>query len=204
VRAAPRALLLLGLVGLAGVATGLGLGFFGRSTTPRFPKGEPAVSRTLHDFEVERIDGTPASLAEWKGKAVLVVNTASECGLTPQYEGLEALHARFRDRGFAVLAFPANDFGAQEPGSNAEIAQFCSTRFQTTFPLYAKIHVKGEEIAPLYAWLTGESGFPGEVKWNFGKFLVGPDGRVLARFEPGVEPLDPGLVAQVEAALPPD
>jgi glutathione peroxidase len=133
---------------------------------------------------------------------VLVVNTASKCGLTPQYEGLETLYERYRGRGFEVLAFPANDFLGQEPGTNEEIAEFCTTRFSTSFPLFAKIHVKGEEIAPLYAWLTRDSGHPGEIEWNFAKFLVGPDGRVIARFHPDVEPLDPDLVAKVEAALP--
>lgn len=162
------------------------------------------MSHTLHDFQVERIDGTPTSLAAWKGKTVLVVNTASKCGLTPQYEGLERLHDRYRERGFEVLAFPANDFLGQEPGTNEEIAEFCTTRYSTSFPLFAKIHVKGEEIAPLYAWLTGDSGHPGEIEWNFAKFLVGPDGRVIARFHPDVEPLDPDLVAKLEAALPND
>ena len=200
---APRHLILLVVaVALAGIGTGVAVGLRVSRKKPARPKGVHAVSHTLHDFQVARIDGTPTSLAAWKGRTVLVVNTASKCGLTPQYEGLERLQALYKDRGFEVLAFPANDFLGQEPGTNEEIATFCATRFATTFPLFAKIHVKGEEIAPLYAWLTADSGHPGDIEWNFAKFLVGPDGRVIARFHPDVEPLDPALVAQVEAALP--
>ncbi len=157
---------------------------------------------TLHDFKVETATGDERALADYEGKAVLVVNTASRCGLTPQYEGLEALQKKYEAKGFAVLAFPANDFMWQEPGTNAEIQEFCRTEYGTTFPVFAKIHVKGKSIAPLYRWLTTDSGFAGDIEWNFAKFLVGPDGRVVARFNPKVEPLAPELIAQVEAALP--
>jgi glutathione peroxidase len=132
---------------------------------------------------------------------VLVVNTASRCGLTPQYEGLQALRERYAAKGFEVLAFPAIDFLGQEPGSNEKIQEFCRTKFGTTFPVFAKIHVMGKEIAPLYSWLTKESPYPGEIEWNFGKFLVGPDGNVLARFHPKVDPLSPDVTQKVEAAL---
>jgi glutathione peroxidase len=159
------------------------------------------VSASLHDFRVKTAAGEDKPLADYGGKTVLVVNTASRCGLTPQYEGLEALRQRFAPRGFEVLAFPANDFLWQEPGTNEEIQEFCQVNYGTTFPVFAKIHVKGKEIDPLYAWLTKESPFPGDIEWNFAKFLVGPDGKVLARFHPKVEPLAGEVVEKVEAAL---
>jgi len=159
------------------------------------------MSDSLHDFTVSAADGSERALSEFKGKTVLVVNTASRCGLTPQYEGLQELRTRYAGQGFEVLAFPANDFLWQEPGSDAEIQEFCRTNYGTTFPVFAKIHVKGKEIAPLYEWLTKDSGFPGDIEWNFAKFLVGPDGRVQARFHPKVDPLAPEVVEKVEAAV---
>ena len=141
----------------------------------------------LHEFRVATAAGDERPLEDFKGKTVLVVNTASRCGLTPQYEGLETLRSKYASRGFEVLAFPANDFLWQEPGSNEEIQQFCRVNYGTTFPVFAKVSVKGKDIAPLYAWLTRDSGFPGEIEWNFAKFLVGPDGDVIARFHPKVE-----------------
>ena len=160
------------------------------------------MSTSIHDFKVATADGGERTLEDFRGKAVLVVNTASRCGLTPQYEGLKELRERYAARGFEVLAFPANDFLWQEPGSNEEIQQFCQTKFGTTFPVFAKVSVKGKEIAPLYSFLTKDSGFPGDIEWNFAKFLVAPDGKVVARFHPKVEPLSPEIVEQVEAALP--
>lgn len=161
------------------------------------------VSKTgIHQFTVKTIDGKTRSLAEFKGKTLLVVNTASKCGNTPQYKGLEALYDKYRARGFEVLAFPANNFMGQEPGTDAEIAQFCETNYGVSFPLFSKISVKGKDIAPLYAYLTKDSGFPGDIGWNFAKFLVGPDGKVIARFDPRTKPEDPKLVAALEAALP--
>ncbi len=148
------------------------------------------------------ITGQPSSLAEYKGKVVLVVNTASKCGLTKQYEALEQLQQKYAARGFTVLAFPCNDFGKQEPGTAEEIAEFCKTRFQVSFPLMEKLHVKGPEQHPLYAALSGKDGaFPGDVKWNFGKFLIGKDGKALARFEPRQKPDSPELIAAIEKAL---
>ena len=164
--------------------------------------GGKAMPASVHEFTLTTIDGKPRSLAEYKGKALLIVNTASKCGFTPQYKGLEALYDRYRARGFEVLGFPANNFLGQEPGSNEEIAQFCSLKYDVSFPLFAKISVKGKDIAPLYAWLTKDSGFPGDVGWNFTKFLVGPDGKVVARYDSRTDPLDPKLVAQLEATLP--
>lgn len=161
----------------------------------------PMNSKTLHSFEVRTIDGKKVSLAQYRGKVVLVVNTASKCGLTPQYEGLETLYEKYRAQGFEILAFPANDFLGQEPGTNEEIQEFCSTRYAVKFPLFSKIAVKGKEQAPLYQWLTKDSGFPGDIEWNFAKFLVGPDGKVVARFHPKTKPLDASVTAAIDSAL---
>ena len=147
-------------------------------------------------------DGTETSLKAYAGKVVLVVNVASRCGNTPQYAGLENLYKKFGGEGLVIIGFPCNDFGGQEPGTNAEIKEFCSTKYDVTFPLMDKIHVKGAEQCPLYAALTGPSAkFPGDVKWNFGKFLIGRDGLVLERFEPKVKPEDPKLLEAITNAL---
>lgn len=159
------------------------------------------MTQTLHDFTVRTNAGEEKSLSEYRGKTVLVVNTASGCGFTRQYEGLQALHKKYSARGFAVLAFPANNFMGQEPGTDGEIRDFCSTKYKVTFPLFAKISVKGGEIAPLYAWLTHEGAHQGVIAWNFAKFLVGPTGEVAERFDPAVEPLDPEVVAAIEKLL---
>ena len=161
-----------------------------------------AAPRSVHDFRVADIDGAPVSLSAYRGKALLIVNTASRCGYTPQYRSLEELYKKYRARGFEVLAFPANDFMNQEPGSNQEIRQFCTKKYGTTFPLFAKLSVRGKDIAPLYRYLTKESGFPGDVEWNFTKFLVAPDGRVVARYGSGTDPLTPKVTAKLEAILP--
>lgn len=159
-----------------------------------------ARSQTLHALTVEGLDGKSRDLSAWRGKVVLVVNTASECGFTKQYDGLEKLQERFHARGFDVLGFPCNDFGGQEPGSAAEIQQFCSTKFHVTFPLFAKVGVKdGPNQSPLYAWLGGATGkLPG---WNFGKYLVGKDGMPIAFWSSSTEPEDAELVAAIEKAL---
>jgi glutathione peroxidase len=150
------------------------------------------------------ITGKDGSLADYKGKVVLVVNTASKCGLTPQYEALEALQKKYESKGFTVIGFPCNDFGNQEPGTADEIQQFCKTKFTVSFPLMEKIHVKGPEQHPLYAALSGKDGaFPGDVKWNFGKFLIGKDGKPIARFEPKQTPDSPEITAAIEKALAP-
>jgi glutathione peroxidase len=159
---------------------------------------------TLHDFQVRSIDGAARSLADLRGKVVLVVNVASQCGLTPQYEGLENLQKKYADKGFTVLGFPCNQFAGQEPGSEAEIHTFCSTTYGVTFPLAAKVEVNGEGRDPLYAWLASSDTRPdgaGDIKWNFAKFLVGRDGAVVGRYSPMVTPEDPDLVAAIEAAL---
>jgi glutathione peroxidase len=157
----------------------------------------------LPDIPLVTLDGRDTSLAEFSGKVLLIVNVASKCGLTPQYAGLEALHRRYSDRGFAVLGFPCNQFGAQEPGSNEEIATFCSTTYGVTFPMFDKIDVNGAGRHPLYDLLTevaDAEGHTGDIRWNFEKFLVAPDGSIT-RFSPMVAPEDDTLVAAIEAAL---
>jgi glutathione peroxidase len=157
---------------------------------------------TVHDFTVKANDGSPVSLSQYRGKALLIVNTASECGYTPQYAGLEQLWQAYKDRGLVVLAFPSNDFGRQEPGSDGDIKRFCELKYKTTFPLFAKIAVKGAAADPLYQHLTGHPRHGGKVTWNFNKFLVDPRGEVVAHLESDVEPTSPALKAQVEAVLP--
>jgi len=161
-----------------------------------------AADAGLYSVPVRTIDGKDASLKPYAGKALLIVNVASKCGYTSQYEGLEALYKKYQGKGLVILGFPSNDFGAQEPGTNEEIAEFCASKFSVTFPLYEKIHVKGTDQHPLYAKLTGpESPTAGPVKWNFTKFLVGKDGQVLKRFDSAVEPDAPELISAVEQAL---
>lgn len=156
----------------------------------------------LTTIPFKTITGGDSSLAAYKGKVVLLVNTASKCGLTPQYESLEALQKKYTEKGFTVLGFPCNDFGNQEPGSTEEIVEFCKTRFSVSFPLMEKIHVKGPEQHPLYTALTGKDGaFPGDVKWNFGKFLIGKDGKPIARFEPQEKPDGEAITSAIEKAL---
>jgi glutathione peroxidase len=166
----------------------------------QFASAEPKPS--LYDIPLKDINDKAGSLKEYKGKVLLVVNVASQCGLTPQYKALEEVHRKYKDKGFTVLGFPCNDFGSQEPGSQEEIKAFCSKNYDVTFPLYAKLHVKGAEQHALYAALTGkDSPYPGDIKWNFGKFLIGKDGRILKRFEPQTKPDAPEVVEAVEAAL---
>ncbi|MDO8212653.1 glutathione peroxidase [Conexibacter sp. CPCC 206217] len=159
---------------------------------------------SLFPPDLTALDGTPLDTADLNGRAVLVVNVASRCGLTPQYEGLERLHARYAERGFAVLGAPCNQFGEQEPGSAEEIATFCSTTYGTTFPMTAKLEVNGDDRHPLYRELTqtpDAEGAAGDVQWNFEKFLVAPGGEVLARFRPTTDPESDEVVAAIERAL---
>ena len=160
---------------------------------------EPA---SVLSIPVKDIDGKPTTLGALKGKTILVVNVASKCGLTPQYEALEKLHRKYKDKGFTVVGFPCNDFAGQEPGTATEIKAFCTGKYDVTFPLYEKLHVKGAEQHPLYKALSGkESPFPGDVKWNFGKFLVSPEGKIIQRFEPPVTPDSAEIVKAVESAI---
>jgi len=160
---------------------------------------------TVRDIPVNTLAGKSSSLGDVDAKTLLVVNVASKCGLTPQYAGLEELHKRFADRGFSVVGFPCNQFGAQEPGSAEEIAEFCSTNYGVSFPMFEKIEVNGPGRHPIYTELTASpdaNGESGDIQWNFEKFLVGADGAVLARFRPLIEPDAPELVAAIEANLP--
>jgi glutathione peroxidase len=159
----------------------------------------------LFDVPISTLTGEPSSLAPYRGKALLLVNVASKCGLTPQYSGLEKLQERYGDRGFSVLGFPCNQFLGQEPGTAAEIQEFCSTTYGVTFPLFEKIDVNGDHRHPLYTELTAVAdgdGQAGDVTWNFEKFLVSPAGDVVGRFRPQVEPEDPALVGAIESQLP--
>jgi glutathione peroxidase len=159
---------------------------------------------SLHDFTHQTLDGSTRALADFKGKPVLVVNVASRCGLTPQYAGLQKLQESYGARGFSVLGFPCNQFMGQEPGSEAQIAEFCTKNYGVTFPMFAKLEVNGAGRAPLFAWLTQEKTAPdgpGDVAWNFAKFLVGKDGKLIARFNPRVAPDAPELIAAIEKAL---
>jgi len=156
------------------------------------------------EYTLNSIDGKPAPLAQYKGKVVMIVNVASFCGYTPQYEGLEKIYEKYKDQGFVILGFPANNFGAQEPGTNEEIKTFCSRKYNVSFPMYSKISVKGEDKHPLYQFLTDKQANPstgGEIQWNFTKFLVDRDGKVIARFEPNVTPESTGVTSAIEKAL---
>lgn len=160
---------------------------------------------TIFDAKINTLTGQDSSLADLKGKALLLVNVASKCGLTPQYEGLEKLHERYRARGFSVVGFPCNQFLGQEPGTAAEIQEFCAATYGVTFPMFEKIDVNGHKRHPIYQELTRREdaeGSAGDVAWNFEKFLVAPSGEIVARFRPPVTPEDPALVAAVEANLP--
>jgi glutathione peroxidase len=156
------------------------------------------------DFTHKTIEGREQPLSDYRGKVLLLVNVASRCGLTPQYTALEELHRSFKDRGLAVLGFPCNQFAEQEPATEAEIKQFCSTRYDVSFPLFSKLEVNGDGRHPLYAWLSEQvtqPDGPGNIKWNFAKFLIGRDGQVLARFSPATAPATPSVVSAIEAAL---
>lgn len=158
--------------------------------------------KNIHDIAVKDIDGKDTTLGAYKGKVLLIVNVASKCGLTPQYKALETVHEKYKDKGFTVLAFPCNQFGGQEPGTNEEIKQFCSNKYSVTFPLFDKIDVNGEHRHPLYVALAGkDSPFPGDIKWNFGKFLIGRDGSIVKRFDVRTTPDDPEVIKAIETEL---
>jgi glutathione peroxidase len=165
--------------------------------------GTTFAASNIYDFTLPSIDGTPMPLAQFKGKVVLMVNVASQCGYTPQYTALEAVYEKYKAQGFMIVGFPANNFGAQEPGTNEEIKTFCSRKYSVTFPLYSKVSVKGDDETPLYQYLTKQTAPPisGEIKWNFTKFLVDKNGKVVQRFEPAVTPDSPEVVSAVEKLL---
>jgi glutathione peroxidase len=163
-----------------------------------------AGEKSIYDFTMNSIDGASTPLSKFQGKVVLVVNVASRCGFTPQYSALEKVYEKYKDGGFVIVGFPANNFGGQEPGTNQEIKTFCSTKYNVTFPMMAKVSVKGDDKTPLYQFLTDKTANPstgGEIQWNFTKFLIGPDGRPVARFEPNVTPDDPQVMAAIEKEL---
>ena len=165
--------------------------------TPRSPK-------SVYDFTVKDIDGNPVKLDRYKGKTLLIVNTASRCGNTPQYASLEKLYQKYKGQGLRILAFPANDFGQQEPGSDGQIKEFCTAQYKTTFDLFSKVEVKGPNQTPLYKYLTNKEinpKFAGDVEWNFAKFLIGRDGKVVSRFKAGTDPLTPDVEKTIVAAL---
>jgi len=163
-----------------------------------------ARATSIYDFTMKSIDGQPVSLKTYSGKVVLLVNVASKCGFTPQYAGLEALYEKYKDRGLVIVGIPANNFGSQEPGTNEEIKKFCSSKYNVSFPMMAKVSVLGEDKTPLYQFLTDKSQDPqfgGDIKWNFTKFLFDRKGNLLARFEPNVTPDSPEVQTAVESAL---
>ena len=186
---------------------GLGLCTFTDSDVNAREKQSNVSSRAdtsmapLYGFRLPDIDGHPVDLKTFKGKVLLIVNTASMCGNTPQYADLQEIYERYRERGFEVLAFPANDFGQQEPGTNQEIKGFCYTKYSISFPLFSKISVVGKEKHPLYQYLTERSPFPGRVTWNFQKYLVDRSGNVIGKYDPGMNPLAPTILSDVEKAL---
>ena len=156
------------------------------------------------NFKAKNIDGETVDLEDYEGNVVLVVNTASQCGLTPQYAGLQEMYEKYKDQGFVILGFPCNQFGSQEPGSEAEIKQFCSTKFNVSFPMFSKIEVNGDDADPLYKYLTAKDAKPagqGEISWNFEKFLIDREGNLIGRFAPRTKPSDPELVKSVESQL---
>ena len=160
-----------------------------------------AQTPMVYDFTLNDIDGKPVSLSQFRGKVLLLINTASLCGNTPQYTDLEKMYEQYREKGFEILAFPANNFGQQEPGTNTEIKTFCYTKYSLSFPLFSKISVKGVDKHPLYRYLTEQSPFPGEVEWNFQKYLVDRSGKVVARYPHRTKPLAPEIVQDVERML---
>jgi glutathione peroxidase len=200
--------ILLAVVGAAGCNSGYSSG------TPDAVAAEPglintreartvstAQTTTIYNFTMTDIDGKPVSLGQYQGKVLLLVNTASFCGNTPQYADLQKLYEENRDKGLEILAFPANNFGEQEPGTNDEIKGFCYTKYALTFPLFSKISVKGKDTHPLYRYLTEQSPFPGEVEWNFQKYLVDRQGNVIARYHHRTKPLSNEIVTGVSQAL---
>lgn len=164
----------------------------------------PLQEKSIYDFIMKDIDGHDVQIGRYRGQVLLIVNVASKCGHTPQYEGLQNIYLKYKDQGFALLGFPANNFLHQEPGTNQEIKNFCSLRYNVTFPLFSKISVKGEDKAPLYRFLTEKEtnpAFSGEIKWNFTKFLISKSGKTIGRFASGIKPESPEITQAIEGAL---
>lgn len=159
------------------------------------------AASSVHDFTLKSIDGKQAPLADYKGKVMLLVNVASQCGYTPQYTGLQSLYTKYKDRGFVIVGVPANNFGGQEPGTDTEIKTFCTRNYGVTFPMMSKVSVKGSDTTPLYQYLTSTPGMSGDIQWNFTKFVVGKDGKPVARFPSNVKPDAPELLKAIDEAL---
>ena len=195
-----KIILVLVAVGAAGlVAAAYKYGFIFNPSP-----AEPVKEKGMYEFTMKDIDGNDVSLEKYKGNVVMLVNVASRCGLTPQYEGLQEIYEKYKDRGFTVLGFPANNFLGQEPGTEAEIKEFCSLNYNVGFPMFSKISVKGADQHPLYRFLTHPEtnpGFDGDITWNFEKFLADRDGKIIARFSPRTVPTEPEVIEKLEAAL---
>lgn len=191
---------LLGMILIAAFILGCKPGY--NSGPAQVEAGEtPSTVSPIFQFMMNDIDGHPVNLKQYQGKVLMIVNTASFCGNTPQYGGLQTLYEQYREQGFEILAFPANNFGKQEPGSSEEIKTFCYTKYALEFPLFEKISVKGEDTHPLYQYLTQHTPYPGEIEWNFQKFLVNRKGQVIARYHPRLKPLSPQIVQDLQQAL---
>ncbi|REJ78322.1 MAG: glutathione peroxidase [Acidobacteria bacterium] len=193
--------LLIAVLLFAFMAAAYGLGFFNSASEV---KAKPVTAKSFYEFEVLDIDGNKVSLSKYKGKVVMFVNTASQCGYTPQYAGLQKIYDQYKDRRFVILGFPANNFNGQEPGTNEEIKEFCTLRYKVTFPMFAKISVKGEDQDPLYGFLTSEKANPdtaGEITWNFNKILADHEGNVIGRFASKETPESPEVTKAIEGAL---
>jgi len=195
--------MMLGLAVLAGCGS---THLFGLGSAQAGQEGALMAANTasLYDFTMADIDGKAVNLSQYRGKVLLLVNTASFCGNTPQYSDLQAMYEHYNEKGLEILAFPANNFGQQEPGSDQEIKNFCFTKYSLTFPLFSKISVKGSDKHPLYQFLTEQSPFPGEVEWNFQKYLVDRSGNIVGRFHHRTQPLSPEIVKEVERVLAAD
>jgi glutathione peroxidase len=181
-----------------------GVFLFNQTSSASEKPGGKDKMNSIYDFSLKDIDHKQVSLSQYRGEVVIIVNVASRCGFTPQYEGLQKLYLKYKDQGFVILGFPANNFGGQEPGSDEEIKTFCSAKYSVTFPIFSKISVKGEDIHPLYKLLTSKETDPefgGDIKWNFSKFLLDKNGKVIARFEPAVKPESDQVNQAVEKAL---
>lgn len=197
-------MLKISLIAVALLIAGAGFAAYALGFISTSSPSAPPPEKSLYEFTVKDIDGKDVKLDSYKGKVVMIVNTASKCGNTPQYEGLQALYDKYKDKGFVVLGFPANNFMGQEPGTEKEIKEFCMLKYNVTFPMFSKVSVKGADQTPLYSFLTNKQsnpGFEGDVSWNFEKFLTDKNGKVVARFSPKTKPDDAKVIEAVEAAL---
>lgn len=187
---------------LIAVAVLLNFGCAGNNVAQTAKMPTNAESKTIYDFSMNNIEGKKVDLSQYKNKVALIVNTASKCGNTPQYEGLQKIYDKYKDQGFVILGFPANNFSGQEPGTNEEIKDFCTLKYKVSFPMFSKISVKGEDQDNFYNYLTNEkANFPGDITWNFEKFLTNEKGEVIARFSPKTKPEDPQVIEAIEKAL---